>query len=130
MSDDPSESLNDIAISKHSRNNFSRELLMRQQRMLLNSGTSSGVIVGGSGAVSKGAVKDFAHSQQQAAKAVQVCTKFLLSNVSANGDSPFPATSNVVTGCASASTTASPTAAAQESHRYTTTDWRFETGWC
>lgn len=33
--------------------------------MLLNSGSTSGVIVGGSGGVSKGAVKDFAHSQQQ-----------------------------------------------------------------
>ncbi|KHJ94052.1 hypothetical protein OESDEN_06025 [Oesophagostomum dentatum] len=67
-----------MRVVEHSRLTFqkkldnlreNRELLMRQQRML-NSGNTSGVIVGGSGAVSKGAVKDFAHSQQQAAKAV------------------------------------------------------------
>ncbi|VDP02228.1 unnamed protein product [Heligmosomoides polygyrus] len=68
------EAQDNMRVVEHSRLTFqkkldnlreNRELLMRQQRMLLNSGSTSGVIVGGSGGVSKGAVKDFAHSQQQ-----------------------------------------------------------------
>ncbi|KAL6728082.1 hypothetical protein Aduo_009891 [Ancylostoma duodenale] len=81
------EAQDNMRVVEHSRLTFqkkldnlreNRELLMRQQRMLLNSGNSSGVIVGGSGAVSKGAVKDFAHTQQQAAKAVQPPTTLSL----------------------------------------------------
>ncbi|KAK6740626.1 hypothetical protein RB195_008843 [Necator americanus] len=81
------EAQDNMRVVEHSRLTFqkkldnlreNRELLMRQQRMLLNSGNTSGVIVGGSGSVSKGAVKDFTHSQQQAAKAVQPSTPLSL----------------------------------------------------
>ncbi|KAK6036456.1 hypothetical protein COOONC_26039, partial [Cooperia oncophora] len=67
------EAQDNMRVVEHSRLTFqkkldnlreNRELLMRQQRMLLNSGSTSGVIVGGSGGLSKGVVKDFAQSLQ------------------------------------------------------------------
>ncbi|KAE9413097.1 hypothetical protein Angca_007865 [Angiostrongylus cantonensis] len=82
---DLKEAQDNMRVAEHSRLTFqkkldnlreSRELLVRQQRMLLNSSNTSGVIVGSSGAVSKGAVKDFA--QQQSVKAVQPPTTISL----------------------------------------------------
>ncbi|VDM56190.1 unnamed protein product [Angiostrongylus costaricensis] len=82
---DLKEAQDNMRVAEHSRLTFqkkldnlreSRELLVRQQRMLLNSSNTSGVIVGSSGAVSKGAVKDF--GQQQSVKAVQPPTTISL----------------------------------------------------
>ncbi|XGW17963.1 hypothetical protein V3C99_002511 [Haemonchus contortus] len=83
------EAQDNMRVVEHSRLTFqkkldnlreNRELLMRQQRMLLNSGSTSGVIVGGSGSISKGVVKDFtqAQQQQQAVKPVQPPTTISL----------------------------------------------------
>ncbi|VDO45323.1 unnamed protein product [Haemonchus placei] len=83
------EAQDNMRVVEHSRLTFqkkldnlreNRELLMRQQRMLLNSGGSSGVIVGGSGSISKGVVKDFGQpqQQQQAVKPVQPPTTISL----------------------------------------------------